>query len=575
MTYPRPSERTHESTQGIPWAGIVLCACVLTSFVATWPLPLSPASAIPLGTEQEATVPLFNLWTLWWTSDRVFHGFAGFWDAPVFYPNRGAFAYSEPQPLTGLLVTPLWVLSAPPALIYNSAFLTLLTLNGIFAYRVTRSLRLPRLPALLGSLFMVTLPFIAKMAGVLPVIPLFGILWALEGLVRFGRTGALRDVAWAATGFVTEVFVSFQLALIAGPFVVAAAILALAQQRFSWPPLIRLGVTGLTAGMVVLVLTQPPREVHAALGFDRPASVVHALSARASDFLTRPATALVSFPPREPLDLDTGGLFPGMILVTLSGVGIAYGLRHEEHRVWTSYFLGAACLASVLSLGLNLQFDGWRPFATLRMLVPGFSELRSPYRFVAVAELSLAILAGIGLAHIAHSLGGRAGSLVIVALGFLGCVENLSVPLPLVPIPSTLRTEWTTWLRQQPGQIVVAHLPFPGGRHVSHYEVDAWRMLAQIDHGRPMINGYSGYFPPGYLSFQASMAREFPTRTLLCQMAQRLGVNTLVVDQAGQGTNGTRLVEFHDVLQPVYRDTQVQIYAFAPPKAWCEAESGT
>jgi hypothetical protein len=86
--------------------------------------------AIPLGTELEATVPVFSLWSLWWTANRAGHGFRGYWDAPIFYPLAGTFGFSEPQIFAGLLVTPLWSTTAPPALIYNLALLTVLALNG-------------------------------------------------------------------------------------------------------------------------------------------------------------------------------------------------------------------------------------------------------------------------------------------------------------------------------------------------------------------------------------------------------------------------------------------------------------
>ena len=74
---------------------------LLTAVAVTAPLAWRPGR-LPLGTEPVATVPRFNLWTLSWTADRLTHGFAGWWDAPIFWPQRGAFAFSEPQPLTGL-----------------------------------------------------------------------------------------------------------------------------------------------------------------------------------------------------------------------------------------------------------------------------------------------------------------------------------------------------------------------------------------------------------------------------------------------------------------------------------------
>src|SRR4051794_35687787 len=80
---------------------IVASAYLALAIWATWPLagwtepdPKSPlarrafnfTTALPQGTESVATVPLFNLWTIWWNADRARHGFHGYWDAPIFYP---------------------------------------------------------------------------------------------------------------------------------------------------------------------------------------------------------------------------------------------------------------------------------------------------------------------------------------------------------------------------------------------------------------------------------------------------------------------------------------------------------
>src|SRR5437879_1446659 len=98
----RASIQTQRRWAQLAWYITVISTCVLAALITTWPLARNLTSAIPLGTEHEATVPIFNLWSLWWTADRAVHGFTGYWDAPIFYPNRGVFTYSEPQPLTGL-----------------------------------------------------------------------------------------------------------------------------------------------------------------------------------------------------------------------------------------------------------------------------------------------------------------------------------------------------------------------------------------------------------------------------------------------------------------------------------------
>lgn len=73
-----------------------LAVYFLLALIFTWPLARHIASGIPMGTETVATVPLFNLWTLWWNADRLGALYQGYWDAPIFYPLEGVFAFSEP-----------------------------------------------------------------------------------------------------------------------------------------------------------------------------------------------------------------------------------------------------------------------------------------------------------------------------------------------------------------------------------------------------------------------------------------------------------------------------------------------
>lgn len=551
------------------WPATVIGVCLLTALVATWPLSASLGAAVPLGTEREATVPVFNLWTLWWTADRAAHGFRDYWNAPVFHPVRGSFTFSEPQLLTGLLVAPLWAVGTPPALIYNVAVLALLALNGCFAYRLARAVGVVRLPALLAGVLTVALPFIAKLYGVLPIIPLFGILWVLEGLVQFGRYGSPQQAAFAAVGFVVQFLSSQQLALLFAPFAVAAAVIALAEQRFQPRAVGWLVATSLVAGGVVLLVAQPALQVHTDFGFQRSERIVQALSARPGDFLTRPATALVPIPPREPL--DTGGLFPGLILSVLAFTGAVGGLRSPAQRRWTGYLIGSAVLAGLLALGLNLRLGPWQPFATLRAIAPGFSTLRSPFRFAAITQLCLPILAAIGLDRASRLFPERGGRWATVFLGLLGALENLSVSAPLIALPSTPGTAWTAWVRTHDERAVIAHVPFPAGLHVSDYEREAWRMFAQIHHRKPIVNGYSGYFPPGYTRFQLEMAREFPNANLLCGLNKRLGVNRLVIDQAWLARNEMRMEAYRLLLEPIYDDKEVKIYRLEPADDQCHS----
>ncbi|MEO6458314.1 MAG: hypothetical protein ABIO92_08595 [Chloroflexia bacterium] len=550
----------------LAWSALVAGSCLLAALVATWPLATTLLTAVPLGTERESTVPLLNIWTLWWNADRLAEGFAHYWDAPFFFPFEGVFTYSEPQTLIGLAVAPLWAVSAPPALIYNLAVLGMLTLNGIFAYRLARALYVPRLPALLAGLLTVTLPFLANMSGVSHLLPIFGLLWTLDGLVRFGESGATRHAVWAALGFMAAYLTSQQYALMFAPFALAAGVLALSQQRFKAQSALRLGLAGLGAALVVLSIALPVFSLHRELGFVRSDFVVERLSARAGDFLTRPANAWLDFPGRN--GEDTAGLFPGLLLLGLALAGGFVGRTNPKQRAWTAYLLLGALTATLLAMGLNLEILGWRPFETLRSVIPGLAELRSPFRYTTIMQLMLPILAGMALARMSLRLA-RTGTLAIALLAIIAAAENLSVPAALAQIPVSPRAGWTDWLLAQPPQTVVAHVPFPGGTRVSDYEVEGRRLLAQMEHGKFITNGYSGYFPPGYTEFQLDMAKRFPERDLLCELQRGLEVDTLVVDQSWLATHSAQMRKIEEYLTPAYNDAQVQIYRILLPDSAC------
>jgi hypothetical protein len=547
--------------------------CLLAAIAATWPLLPSMASALPLGTEHEATVPLFNLWTLWWDGDRVPHGFQGLWNAPIFHPVEGTFTFSEPLLLQGVTLAPLWWMGAPPAAIYNLAILCTLVCNGLATSSLARALGAPRGAALLAALAGVTLPYSAKVLGVLPVLPLFGTIWALAALVHFGEAGGWRPAALAVLSFAAQFLAGQQMALLSLPFLLLAGITALAEQRFRIRPIAVLGVTAIVGAIVLSPIASTVSNFHEKYKLTRSEEVVAALSAKAWDFTTRPSSARLAFPPRESSYAgDTGGLFPGFLLLGLGAAGAWLGWRQGSRRLWIVCLLACVAGGGLLALGLNLRIGDWRPFASLREVVPGLGTLRSPFRAVAISQAVLAAWAALALARLA-SWRGSVGRILALALGALAATENLASPGVLVPIPATPRTAWTSWLREQPGKLIVAHVPLPRGLHVSDYEVEAWRMFAQIDHRRPLLNGYSGYFPSGYGTFQVDMDQSFPSDRLLCMMAFGLGVNTLILDRPY--LEERRALFESDSLRgffgPGFSDPGVVIVRLSPPPEACGA----
>ncbi len=543
-----------------------------TALVVSWPLPVHLTDALPLGTEQELTVPLFNTWTLWWVADRAAHSFANFWQAPIFYPSEGSFTFSEPQPLTGLLVLPLWSLFKSPLPVYNLAVLLCLFLNGTFAYRLGRALEFPRFPSLIGGMLVIGLPMTAKLLGVLPLIPLFGMLWALEGFVRFGREGSWKMALWAGTGLLVQLFTSQQLALLFSLFVVPAGLFALYQQKFSHIATTRLGSVGLGVLLLTAWYGWYPFHLHQTLEFSRSEELVRLLSAHPHDYLTKPLTASFPFPSREDLQSDTGGLFPGFGLLILTGIGCVWGIRKSKNPLWVGYFLMSGAIAFVLSLGLNVTVGSWHPFNWIREWLPGFHEFRSPFRFGIIVQICLALLSVWGLASLSRSPHILRNWALVGILGLACLMENLTTPQPITVISSDLTPPWATWANGQQESQTLVHIPFPNGLHVSDFEIEAKRMLAQIIHRKPLVNGYSGYFPPGYDQFQLDMARNFPSVFLLCFLQQELHADTLVIDRPWYKTHQSQMTPYTNWFQSPYQDDEVVILTLKNGSHDCKSQ---
>ena len=132
-----------------------------------------------------------------------------------------------------------------------------------------------------------------------------------------------------------------------------------------------------------------------------------------------------------------------------------------------------------------------------------------------IVALFLAVLAGFGAAAL---LARRLGAVLVVAASALVLVESWVVPMPtnvrMAPYGFELTPRHLAvgddispiyrWARDAPGKIVLIEFPF--GEPA--YDILATFYAGQ--HRRPLVNGYSGFFPEAYLR-RATFLRKVPT----------------------------------------------------------------
>ncbi len=464
--------------------------------MTTWPLALDWRTRLPLGAESSATVPQFNLWTLRWNIDRIAHFGRDYWDAPIFAPESAAFARSEAQPLTGLLAGLLHPLGGDVG-VYNLVLLVLLVTNGYAAMALARRLGTPASGAALVGVLAQTMPFTFNELGVLQLVPLAGFWWMLERIVAYRANPGRAPLVGAALAFAC-------IALTSGYFMLfTAATLVVVAPLLAWVPARRWRDRSLDAITVVVVvgllvgpLLWSQQANTAAEGWST--TVVESLSASPRQWIQHSEFAL-AVPWAMPRD---GGqpLWPGSALLVLALAGVV------THRGRVTFaLLGAAVAMFLLSLGLHLDIGGWSPYSFLRNHMPGFDRLRSPFRAAAITQSLLVALASYSIAVLWRSRWGRTAAVILVAFAAL---ESVHWNQPTRRVPDVAAFDWVQWLdRAPPG--AVAMVPFPPSGRASDYEDTTIAMLAQLEHGHPLVNGYTGFFPDEYKRLRFHMER-FP-----------------------------------------------------------------
>lgn len=572
---------------------------------STWPLGRNLSTHVSVGILDATTVPLFNAWTIWWNIDRLSHGFNDYWNAPIFHPTPGAFAFSEPQPTT-LLVAPIYWLSGSLIQAYNTYLLLSLTLNGIFAECLFRKFRFGRGLSRAGASSVVLLPIVHWQLDVLQLVPLWPFLWTWTACVRVtSRPDWSRGIELGiafSIAFITCMHQGLFFALLLASsfwFILpgmtitrpevrrveqAHGAVEVAKQRTirvfrldGWQAwLFAVGLVAILIGSFIW----PIQQSLARHTFHRKPEVVAQLSVQPKDYLAVQGQSWFNLPEGD--ERSFWRLSPGWMKVLFAGFAIVIGLRRRPWRRWTLFLVATLVLAFLLSLGPHLWIGNWQPWWTLSQYVPGFARVRNVFRFAFFVQLTAVILASQGLYFLSSLLrrtnypGLRTPQLsrllsrsvvTLLALLMVFEVRPAAVRLALVPDLNE-NQEWIDFVRDKvPAGQSIACFPFPAGERMVDFESTTRWMYLATAHRIPLVNGYSGFFPRDYFELQDAIQSGFPTNQLLSELSQR-DVVFLVVDTNRVETKHWDPRTFPDFeISPVFQDKHgIVIYRLSKKK---------
>lgn len=492
------------------------------------------SDSLPLQSTTVATVPLFNAWTIGWNAGRIAEGMQNYWEAPIFYPADNAFAFSEPQPATMLVAPIVWITGSVVTAYKSWLFLAVL-LNGVFTGLLLRRLQHSAIAQAAGGSAVILLPIVWQRIDVSQLISLWGILWFWSCLAVLPRAASLKrglETGFAfATCFALCVHHSLFLSLLT-PFGALLFLPCLRHKQFVLATVVSL----ITATILILPIVQPIRTAADEHNFARKEKLIRDLSAQPIHYLASPPRSLVRF---EQFDARKSRQFcVGWARMTLALSGLVIGLWRPGRRRWVAFMAITGGMAFVFSQGLRLQLLGWQPWQFLLDHVPGVDQVRSVYRFAYFVQLSIVLLAVESLAALSILAQRPAGKATRIAAKIvLVIIPSLILAAEVYPEPSgrggipqvKQHRTWTTFVRENasPGRPILC-LPMSPGSSVSDYDITTRWMCYGLEHGVPMLNGYSGFFPQSYISMRQMVQQQFPSAEVLKEF-QRRNVEFLVV----------------------------------------------
>ncbi len=565
---------------------------VVITLVMTLPYPLQIRTSLYNWSDA-----LLNTWALAWGTHALLTDPLNLYNANIFYPYANTLAYSESLIPQTLLAAPVILSTNLPAFAHNLLALLSFVLAAFGMYLLAFDLTRSRAAGLVAGMIYTFTSYKMMHFAHLQLLSSQWLPFALLYLRRLsgdgvtGRAG-LKSGFLFALFFVLQALSSFYYAFFAAlaaalyVLYVVARRLAARVRPLPVGALRPLLFSMLLIAVVGLPLALPYFSVQRELGLERGTRDVEYYAATLRTYFSVPDGNWLYARWLAPVERMTGSGerdFVGFAALALALLGLITRPRRAAEK-WFYVLLALAGL--ILSFGARneiLLFPGWPkitlpfylPFRYLFEWVPGFKALRGPDRFAYLAVLGLAVLAAYGtraavirLRAFSPNLAYAAPLLLVALIG----IENLAIPIRATN-PTTLARplpDWAQFVAAQQPDAVVLEIPM-----IYNRESLAWPQYYSVFHWRKLVNGLSGFFPPGYAAL-AELTLQFPDDTVL-GVLDELGVRLVVVHnslltQEQRAAIRSRLAGFDGRVQRVLHSGADDVYRLGGEEsAWGNA----
>ncbi|HUE84823.1 MAG TPA: hypothetical protein VMO26_01985 [Vicinamibacterales bacterium] len=473
----------------------------MLTFVSTWPLGDLRQSQLP-----DHDDALFSVWRLAWVAHQLTVDPSTLFDANIFWPEPNTLAYSDAMLLLGVAGAPLIWLGVHPVTVHNVLLLMGFLTAAVAAASLMRYFTPSRPAQLVAGTIFAFAPYRIAHAGHLELLWTAFLPLSLLCLYRVLESPTRRRGLTLGLTLGLQALCSVYYFVFVAIWLVPAALLAPLHVRIQWS--YRHLVAGVLAVITAALLLAPYIGPYSRAREELPSRTERELatySAVPMDYLRLPAGNRV-YAAFESESSDERSLFMGIIALTLAVTAVV--LSRTRDAIALSLL---ALVAAELSLGVNgVSYD------FLRAAVPPLGGFRAPARFGVLVLLAVAVLAGLGLAHLLSGKTSRRTRLLTTAVIVGLTLEYWSAPLASRTQPTSPPPVYA-WLAGEPPSVVL-ELPVPTPETLWLYETS--HQYHSIYHWQRLVNGYSGYAPASYGRLLRTL-RDFPSDASMAFLRDR------------------------------------------------------
>lgn len=489
----------------------------------TWPLGAHLATHRPDVAVESGFDGLLVTWALAHESRALASDPARFGEANIYFPTRHALFYAE----AGFGALPYFIapflLTDNPVLAINFTLLLCVALTAWAVHLVVRWWTASHAAAFVAACALLSSHWL--LYGFLGAVPNYAVLQYFPFIVYFSATPARRFsealrllpliVLQSLSSIYLAPTVFLPLVAIAGWRLLRSSTRAAGTRLLAVVALSAVAVLLAYSGYLLVRLENP------ALQTQSP--------------WVNPATV-------QTLDYGLRLTFLRTLVVPAVWLLIAAGLASRTHKrypsgvprgswfyvtLWTVVGLYASQRPVVGEYGTPLAW----PLVWLERWTPFYTVIRTPERLGIDALIGLVLLAGLAFAELSARIRFRP------AVGAFAAAVAAAMYFALPPVPASfaappLNRPYRIKLAITPDSPILEALRAPGGPLVELPAGNAWReaeaMYRSVFHRRPILNGYSSYWPAGFQE-RIALADRLPDADALAALRRETRLGAVLV----------------------------------------------